>query len=137
MASITLTLTGNSSQLQTQYFPSIDLSDGNYVCGLIDFQTFNSIPNVDETNNLFYFGYKIMNNNDDNEIDLEFIDLKAQKTDKIAIIKQNNNEIKYTTIVPNDEIPKHRKKRAASIKTKQPLTCIKVPTGSYEVKVLK
>lgn len=52
MASITLTLTGDSSLLSAQYCPSIDISDGDYVCGLIDFQTFNSIPNIDETNKL-------------------------------------------------------------------------------------
>lgn len=55
MASITVTLSGNSSQLHAEYFPPIDLSDGNYVCGLVDLQTFNTIPNIDETNNLFHF----------------------------------------------------------------------------------
>lgn len=59
MSSITLTLSGNSAHLQAEYFPTIDLSDGNYVCGLIDFQTFNSIPNVDGTNNMFYYGSEI------------------------------------------------------------------------------
>lgn len=58
MASITLTLSGNSSQLQSQYFPPIDLSDGQYVCGLVDFQTYNSIPNVNDSNNVFQFGVK-------------------------------------------------------------------------------
>lgn len=56
MASITLTLNGNSSQLQSQYFPPIDLSDGQYVCGLVDLQTYNSIPNVNDSNNVFEFG---------------------------------------------------------------------------------
>lgn len=56
MSSITLTLTGNTSELQAEYFPSIDLSDGEYVCGLVNFQTFHSIPNVDQKNNLFFFG---------------------------------------------------------------------------------
>lgn len=53
MSSITLTLSGNSSELTADYCPAIDLSDGDYVCGLIDFQTFNTIPNIDESNNLF------------------------------------------------------------------------------------
>lgn len=75
MSSITLTLTGDSSQLSAQYCPAIDLSDdggGEYVCGLVDFQTFNSIPNIDESNNLFYFGhtdpveYTSGNNNNNN-----------------------------------------------------------------------
>lgn len=57
MSSLTLTLTGNSSHLKADYFPPIDLSQGEYVCGLIDFQTFNSIPNIDEINNKFHYGY--------------------------------------------------------------------------------
>lgn len=56
MASITLTLSGNSSQLRADYFPPIDLSEGDFVCGLVDLQTFNSIPNINESNNKFYFG---------------------------------------------------------------------------------
>lgn len=53
--SITLTITGTSSILTAEYFPPIDLYT-NYVCGLVDFQTYNSIPNVDETNNRFHIG---------------------------------------------------------------------------------
>lgn len=73
MSSITLTLTGNSSQLRAEYFPPIDLSDdrgGEYVCGLVDFQTFNTIPNVDETNNMFYYGSETQSAiaSDDNSI---------------------------------------------------------------------
>ncbi|EZA50197.1 hypothetical protein X777_11336 [Ooceraea biroi] len=54
--SLTLTLTGRSSVLTVCYFPPIDLSDGSYELGLADFETYNSIPNVDATNNRFYFG---------------------------------------------------------------------------------
>ena len=54
-----LTFSSNSSVLNTDYFPPIELNDRNasYVIGLVDFQTYNSIPNVDETNNKFYFGH--------------------------------------------------------------------------------
>lgn len=52
---LTLTLSGNTSHLTADYFPPLDLDGGNdYVCGLIDLQTYNSIPNVDEQNNLFH-----------------------------------------------------------------------------------
>ena len=34
---------------------SIDLSDGNYVMGVISFNTYNSIFNIKEKNNLLYF----------------------------------------------------------------------------------
>jgi len=58
---ITLTLSGNSSILTTEYFPPIELQDQcEYVCGLVDFQTYNSIPNVDITNNLFHIGNEII-----------------------------------------------------------------------------
>lgn len=57
MSSLTLTLSGRSSILTANYFPPIELNDGEYVCGLIDLQTFNTIPNVDINNNCFHFGY--------------------------------------------------------------------------------
>jgi len=53
--SITLTLTGNTSVLVAGYFPPIEL-DQNYQCALISLDTYNSIPNVDVGNNLFYIG---------------------------------------------------------------------------------
>lgn len=56
MSSITLTLSGNTSELSANYFPPIKLDeDGEYVCGLVDFQTFMSIPNIAEENNRFYY----------------------------------------------------------------------------------
>lgn len=59
--SVTLTLSGNTSILTTEYFPPIELSsEREYVCGLIDFQTYNSIPNVDKTNNLFHIGNDVI-----------------------------------------------------------------------------
>lgn len=54
---LTLTLSGNTSILHVDYFPPIELSTyHNYVCGLVDFQTYNSIPNIDISNNLFHIG---------------------------------------------------------------------------------
>lgn len=55
--SITLSLSGNKSVLTTDYFPPIQLKE-DYVCGLIDFHTYHSIPNVDQDNNLFHIGDK-------------------------------------------------------------------------------
>lgn len=57
----TFTLSGNTSVLTTEYFPPIELSSQyDYVCGLVDFQTYNSIPNVDINNNLFHIGKEII-----------------------------------------------------------------------------
>lgn len=54
---ITLTLTGDSSNLTAQYFPPIELEkQSEYECGLVDFQAYNSIPNINETNNRIYYG---------------------------------------------------------------------------------
>lgn len=56
MTSITLTLTGNSSLLNTYFHPEIELdSRYNYSCCLLDFHTYNSIPNNNEKNNKFYY----------------------------------------------------------------------------------
>ena len=37
------------------YFPFIDLSDGDYNLGLTIFETYHMIPNMNESNNKFYF----------------------------------------------------------------------------------
>lgn len=56
MSSITLTLTGNSSNLRATFHPEIELDEEySYECCLLDFYTFNSVPNVDEKNNKFHF----------------------------------------------------------------------------------
>ena len=50
--SFTLSLTGKSSVLEAQYFPPIELAQHkNFVLGLVELLTFNSIPNVDHSNN--------------------------------------------------------------------------------------
>lgn len=59
--SFTLTLSGQSSVLEAQYFPPIKLSPTkHYSLGLIELLTFHSIPNIDEGNNKFYVGDKII-----------------------------------------------------------------------------
>lgn len=59
MSSITLTLTDNNSQLRANFHPEIELNDRyDYSCCLLDFYTYNSIPNIDEQNNKFHFSSK-------------------------------------------------------------------------------
>jgi len=58
--SLTLTLSGKSSVL-TDYFPPIDLSDGEYEFGFTTSETY-TIPNVILANNKFYL------DDDDKEI---------------------------------------------------------------------
>lgn len=120
-------ISGESSQLNVEYFPAIDLSDGEYVCGLVDFQTFNSIPNIDETNNLFYFGYEdpLMINNVSgvSDVDDESFEIEAVIGD-ISVDSGDNGAKKKSQVIVK-EIP--------SVKRNQPLKCVQIPTGSYEV----
>lgn len=54
--SYTFTLSGNSSTLSADYFPPIILNPGKiYVLGLVTFQSYNSIPNIDDTCNIFSY----------------------------------------------------------------------------------
>lgn len=53
--SLTLALDGSTSFLQAIYTPPI-LLEGSWEIGLVDFHTYNSIPNIDETNNAIGIG---------------------------------------------------------------------------------
>lgn len=59
--SLTLSLSGRSSLLEAQYFPPIELSPSkNYVLGLVEFLSFNSVPNIDTGKNKFYAGGEVI-----------------------------------------------------------------------------
>lgn len=130
MDSITLTLTGNSSQLQADYFPSIDLSGGDYVCGLIDFQTFNSIPNVDETNNAFHFGYvHIEDKRNENDI----LPLNSTENSVEAQLSDKDETFYSVELITNNETNRRKKRAVGTSKNVLPISCIHIPIGSYEV----
>lgn len=65
MASFTVTLIGTSSVLRTDFFPEITLDpDTNYSCALLEFSSYNTIPNIIEgKNNDFTFKYHNTNEN--------------------------------------------------------------------------
>lgn len=51
---LTLSLSSTSSILEAQFFPPIELSPSkNYVLGLVELLTFNTIPNIDEKNKFY------------------------------------------------------------------------------------
>lgn len=55
--SFTIVLSSQGSKLHADFNPPIYLeNDSDYVIGLINFETFNAIPNIDETNNRLYYG---------------------------------------------------------------------------------
>lgn len=58
MSSFTISLNASESTLNTDFFPSLELGEGEYECALIYFKTFHSIPNVDGSNNIFHYGDK-------------------------------------------------------------------------------
>lgn len=101
--SFTLSITGNSSILSTNYSPALEL-DGDYECALLHFSTFNSIPNISKHNNKFYYG--------DNEIieipegtyelqDIyDFIRYKVK--DCTFKLFSNNNTLKTTIFCTKD-----------------------------------
>lgn len=96
--SITISLTGNTSTLVEEYFPPIELPT-NYVCGLIDFVAFNSIPNVDAYNNLFHIGNHVITipvgSYELEDIDF-FLNSSLRDIDEsiYLIIEANNNTLK-------------------------------------------
>lgn len=52
-------LSGRTSVLSADFFPAIELGNGDWEIGLIDFLSYNNIPNVEEgKNNMIYFGNK-------------------------------------------------------------------------------
>lgn len=94
----TLAITGNTSVFNVDYFPPLELS-GDYECALVDFQTYNSIPNVDERNNLFHLGTKIVEipigSYELNDIS-EYINSQLVETykEKKIVLFGNNNTLK-------------------------------------------
>ena len=62
--SVTLSLTGNTTILSTNYFPSINLHEDSEIA-LLCLQTFNSFPNITENNNEFAIEVIDPNNNTD------------------------------------------------------------------------
>lgn len=58
--SLTLILISKSSTLSVSYFPPTDLNDGEYELDLTDFETYNTISNVNFINNKFHFDDNMM-----------------------------------------------------------------------------
>lgn len=106
--SITLTLSGKSSELTANYFPQIDLH-GDYECALIDFHSYNSIPNVDNYNNLFHIDDDIF------EVPIGSYELKdivnyikdeyeSKNLGKNIFIEANNNTMQVKVFSSDDPI---------------------------------
>lgn len=110
-SSYTLSLSGNKSVITADYFPPLVLN-GSYECGLVELQTFNSIPNIDHTNNKLHYG------NDGDYVELptgsyEIDDISKTLQDLIKekarteithndITNRVDNKNMFISIVPNN-----------------------------------
>lgn len=106
-----LNFSGNESSLYAEYFPPIELPS-HYECGLVSLFTYNSIPNVDKSNNLFHVGEEIIELPEGSyELDdiSNYISTKLKKTvtKPTVVINANTNtlktEIKSTQVVKFDQ----------------------------------
>lgn len=96
--SLTLSLSGPSSSLETYYFPPIELdSDRMYVLGLVELLTFNSIPNIDLNCNKFYVGKEVVElptgSYEIEDIERTLQEILNSKDIKLSI-KPNNNTLR-------------------------------------------
>lgn len=113
--SFTLSLTGKSSVLEAQYFPSIELpKHKNFVLGLVELLSFNSIPNVDFSNNKLHINEDIISI-PTGSYEIDAINQFLQETLKAKGIefslKANNNTLRSEincshplNLIPHDSI---------------------------------
>lgn len=97
--SVTLSLTGNTTILSTNYFPSINLNENSEIA-LLCLQTFNSFPNINENNNKF--AIQVVDNNNNNDHMMCFIkleegcyeieDIKRQVKEQIDVYNRKFNK---------------------------------------------
>lgn len=140
--SLTLTLSGNSSTLESCYFPPIELSPNKkYVLGLIEFLSFNSIPNIDSSCNQLKIGdhliklpvgsYKIA------DID-KYIQKSLEGTKITFSLSANNNTLK-SIIFFSEKVDLNVKKSLASLLGfyNISLSANQSHTSSSPVKILK
>lgn len=82
MTSFTVSFTGTTSVLRASFFPEIVLDpSADYCCALLDFTSYNSIPNIIERkNNEFTCKYKLKENKKDKNGKNQMVDVIKEKT---------------------------------------------------------
>lgn len=116
----TFTLTGRNSSLCSNYSPPISLGDVEYECALIDFQSYNSIPNVDDDNNLFHIGddiIKIPIGSYELQDIADFLEseYRAIHINKSIDIKANNNTLQVEITSSHDAIYFNKEKSISKL----------------------
>lgn len=110
--SATFTFTGHSSILTSNFYPELAFDpEQSYTCGLLEFTTYNSIPNVTTKNNRLYYIKKVEVNNNKNKK----TDEKNKKNGKKPVIDDENDPM-YPNDLPIGD------------------TFIAIPVGAYEFK---
>ncbi|KAL7287166.1 hypothetical protein TKK_0018600 [Trichogramma kaykai] len=99
--SLTLTLSGQSSVLESHYFPPIELdANKNYFLGLIELLTFNSIPNIETGCNRLYLENNKVISIQPGSYEIEDIEnciKTALSSESIEFsLKPNNNTLRST-----------------------------------------
>lgn len=122
MSSFTLTLNGNSSELSANYYPPIELDrDAEYVCGLVDFQTYMSVPNIGEGNNKFCYTAAFLCELQANDTlapsslirHAKLVDIQIGEEDIVSAVVERPGENPIVRVLYR--------------------ICLKIPTGSYEL----
>lgn len=90
----TIMLEGDTSLLQASFMPPIVISD-DWTIGLVDFHTYNSIPNVDENNNVIVLGEHVI------EIPVGTYELEEINETVNSILKDRENSIHFIRIHGN------------------------------------
>lgn len=114
--SITLTLSGETSSLNSYFYPEIELDEkSEYSCCLLDFYSYNSIPNINEKNNKFYYVVEKKIKNSSSKLNTENLAREVIKEyEEVGVIDGS--------IGGNQEML-----QAVDVK------CIVVPVGAYEI----
>ncbi|CAB3229481.1 unnamed protein product [Arctia plantaginis] len=122
--SLTLSLNGTESTLSVNFLHPIVLGEGDFECALIYLKTFNSIPNVDESNNLFHYGADNVITIPEGSYDLDDIIqylerelLREAKDDpfKLIDIEANTNTMKCSFHSPYYDIHFERENSIGSV----------------------
>lgn len=101
--SFTLSVTGNTSVLNTTYSPNLQL-EGEYECALLYLSTFNSIPNIDKMNNKFVYAKDTVIEIPEGAYELQDISdyLKSSMKDAVFQLNCNNNTLKTSIYCTKD-----------------------------------
>lgn len=130
-SSITLSLTGRTSNLSAYYMPPIELEPNfNYGCALVDMQTSANIPNVYEKNcNFCYLEKK--------EVKMETKEVKKYDTDGGGAFMEYVSKISGIELAQIFDVKIRTKEATVTILDVNSLKILTMDTGVYEFEDLR